>query len=74
MRRVFCALPRGNFSSAGGVACRRLTGKYLTPESEHLLRRVKEVEDGKYTDAIAVLKEKTADELKKLYNERVIEK
>ena len=66
--------PAGISHPQVALLARRLTGKYLTPESEHLLRRVKEVEDGKYTDAIAALKEKTADELKKLYNERVIEK
>lgn len=66
--------PAGISHPQVALLARRLTGKYLTSESEHLLRRVKEVEDGKYTDAIAALKEKTADELKKLYNERVIEK
>ena len=78
-RNGFCGAcssrcPAGISHPQVALLARRLTGKYLTPESEHLLRRVKEVEDGKYTDAIAALKEKTADELKKLYNERVIEK
>ena len=66
--------PAGISHPQVALLARRLTGKYLTPESEHLLRRVREVEDGAYTDAIAALKAKTADELKKLYNERVIEK
>ena len=66
--------PAGISHPQVALLARRLTGKYLTPESEHLLRRVKEVEEGKYTDAIEALKEKTVDELKKLYDARVIEK
>lgn len=46
--------PAGISHPQVALLARRLTGKYLTPESEHLLRRVKEVEDGKYTDAIAL--------------------
>ena len=66
--------PAGISHPQVALLARRLTGKYLTPESEHLLRRVKEVEEGKFDDAIEALKEKSLDELKKLYNERVIEK
>lgn len=66
--------PAGISHPQVALLARRLTGKYLTPESESLLRRVKEVEEGKYENAIEALKEKSLDELKKLYNERVIEK
>ncbi len=53
---------------------RRLYGKYMAPESKHLLERVKEIEDGKYVELIESLMNKPIDELKELYNNREIEK
>ena len=53
---------------------RRLYGKYMAPESKHLLERVKEIEDGKYKELIETLMNKPIEELKELYNNREIEK
>ena len=53
---------------------RRLYGKYIAPETQHLLDRVKEIEDGKYVELIETLMNKPIDELKELYNKREIEK
>ena len=53
---------------------RRLTGKYLTPKSEHLETRVQEVKDGKFVELIESLMQKPLEELKELYNHREIEK
>ena len=53
---------------------RRLYGKYMAPETAHLLERVKEIEDGKYVELIETLMNKPIEELKELYNNREIEK
>ena len=53
---------------------RRLYGKYIAPETAHLLERVKEIEDGKYVELIESLMNKPIEELKELYNNREIEK
>ncbi len=53
---------------------RRLYGKYIAPETQHLIDRVKEIEDGKYVELIETLMNKPVEELKELYNNREIEK
>ena len=53
---------------------RRLYGKYIAPETRHLIDRVKEINDGKYVELIESLMKKPIDELKELYNNREIEK
>ena len=53
---------------------RRLYGKYIAPQTQHLLDRVKEIEDGKYVELIETLMNKPVEELKELYNNREIEK
>ena len=53
---------------------RRIYGKYIAPETQHLLDRVKEIEDGKYVELIETLMNKPIEELKELYNNREIEK
>ena len=53
---------------------RRLYGKYIAPESKHVLERVKEIDDGKYKELIETLMNKPISELKELYNNREIEK
>ena len=53
---------------------RRLTGKYIAPESEHLEKRVEEVKEGKFEALIENLMQKPLAELKELYNHREIEK
>ena len=53
---------------------RRIYGKYLAPESKHLIERVKEIDEGVYKEIIETLMAKPIDELKELYNNREIEK
>ena len=53
---------------------RRIYGKYMAPESKHLLERVKEIDEGVYKEIIETLMNKPIDELKELYNNREIEK
>ena len=53
---------------------RRIYGKYLAPQTQHLIDRVKEIEDGEYVELIEALMNKPIEELKELYNNREIEK
>ena len=53
---------------------RRLYGKYIQPESEHLLNRVKEIEDGLCKEMMEDIMGKSLEEMKELYNNREIEK
>ncbi len=57
-----------------GELARRLTGKYLSPESKHLTKRVEEIQDGKYDEAIEDMMHKPLEEMQELYNMREIEK
>ena len=49
---------------------RRIYGKYIAPETQHLIDRVKEIEDGEYVELIEALMNKPIEELKELYNNR----
>ena len=53
---------------------RRLNGKYIQPQSQHLLDRVAEIESGKLEAMIQNIMNKPLDEIKELYNTRDIEK
>lgn len=53
---------------------RRLNGKYLQKQSQHLLNRVEEIESGKCEELIQNLMQKPIEEIKELYNTRDIEK
>ena len=66
--------PAGISHPQVAVLARRLYGKYIAPESKHVLERVKEIEDGKYNELIETLMNKPLSELKELYNNREIEK
>lgn len=57
-----------------GLLARRLTGKYIAPDSKHLTERVKEMEAGQHDQSIEELNNKSVEELTKLYNARDIEK
>lgn len=57
-----------------GLLARRLTGKYIAPETEHLKERVQEIQEGKHDSSIKELMGKNIDQLKELYNSRDIEK
>jgi succinate dehydrogenase/fumarate reductase-like Fe-S protein len=49
---------------------RRIFGKYLQPHAEHLVKRVAEIESGKYDAMLDTLTRTNKDELEKLYKER----
>ena len=57
-----------------GLLARRLTGKYIAPESKHLTKRVEEIHEGKYDDLIEQIMQKPITEMQELYNSREIEK
>lgn len=52
---------------------RRLNGKYLQPQSSHLLKRVSEIENGECEALIQKLMARPLEEIKELYNTRDIE-
>jgi ferredoxin len=56
-----------------GLLARRLFGKYLSPKGKHLRHRIREIEEGKYEEAIRKLMTMTLDELKAEYTSRDIE-
>ena len=66
--------PAGISHPQVALLARRLTGKYIAPRSEHLEKRVEEILHGDYKALIESLMQKPLEELKELYNNRVIEK
>lgn len=46
----------------------------MAPDAEHLAKRVKEIWDGNYEQAMKDLMSKSDEELKALYDQRDIEK
>ena len=66
--------PAGITHPQVGLLARRLTGKYLAPETQHLLERVAEIENGDCEAALQDIMKKTAEELKAMYNNRDFEK
>ena len=56
------------------LLARRITAKYLTPESGELNEKCEELAAGKYKDETEKLAETSVDGLKKLYGERITEK
>ena len=57
-----------------GLLARRITGKYIAPETAHLKDRVAEINAGAYDDLIEKIMQKPITEMKELYNTREIEK
>ena len=57
-----------------GLLARRLTGKYIAPESQHLTARVEEINRGEYDHLIEAVMQKPVSEMQELYNTRDIEK
>ena len=53
---------------------RRLNGKYIQPQSQHLIDRVTEIDQGKCEELIQKMMQKPLAEIKELYNNRDIEK
>ena len=69
--------PAGIFHAQVAELARRLNGKYLQPQTQHLLDRVAEIDAGKCEEAIQkFIAMSTGDkaEIKNLYNNRDIEK
>ena len=56
-----------------GILARRLYGKYMLPEADHLQKRLEEIEEGVREKQVEQLMKKSRDELKRLYNSRYIE-
>ncbi len=57
-----------------GLLARRLTGKYIAPESQHVYDRVAEINRGEYDALIEAVMQKPIEEMQELYNTRDIEK
>jgi ferredoxin len=55
------------------ILCRRLYGRHLAPRSQHLIRRVAEVEAGEHDAALVEMKQLAPDELRQRYYAREIE-
>ncbi|MEG6612398.1 4Fe-4S dicluster domain-containing protein [Pseudoclostridium thermosuccinogenes] len=66
--------PAGISHPQVALLARRLTGKYLRPGSEHLEKRICEIENGNFKELLEGLMQKPVEELKELYNNREIEK
>ncbi len=54
--------------------CRRINGKYIQPQTQHLADRVAEIEAGKCEADIQAMMANSLDKIKELYNTRDIEK
>ena len=66
--------PAGISHPQVAILARKLYDKYIAPECEHLLERVKEINEGKHDDSMADIMNKALEEQKALYNTRDIEK
>ena len=66
--------PAGITHAHVGLLARRLTGKYLAPETAHLNDRVAEILRGDCEAALADIMGKSVAELKDMYNNRDFEK
>ncbi len=53
--------------------CRRLTGRYIRPQAEHLKEMVERINSGRYEDMLNSLVASDEETLKKLYVERQME-
>jgi succinate dehydrogenase/fumarate reductase-like Fe-S protein len=65
--------PAGISHPQVAMLARRLNGKYLTPDAEHLKARVKEIYDGNFKTAMEEYMSKTDAEIREMYNTRDIE-
>ncbi|HZK19678.1 MAG TPA: 4Fe-4S dicluster domain-containing protein [Treponemataceae bacterium] len=66
--------PAGISHNQVALLARRLNGKYITPKSEHLEKRVQDILDGLYKNDMQAIMKKPIKEIKKDYNNRDIEK
>ena len=75
---VMCGLcaarcPQGLVPYNVALLCRRLYGRYLTPDSRHLEERIEEIEAGRFDAEIEALKKAGTDDLSQRYSERDME-
>jgi heterodisulfide reductase subunit C len=75
---VMCGLcaarcPQGLVPYNIGILGRRLYGRNLAPRSEHLDKRLAEIEKGEFDKELEELEKMSQEELSKLYSERDIE-
>lgn len=66
--------PAGISHPQVAMLARRLNGKYIAPECQHLKDRVDEINNGQYDELISEVMNKPVEELQQLYNCREIEK
>jgi heterodisulfide reductase subunit C len=66
--------PAGISHPQVALLARRLTGKYLAPESAHLADRVQQIKNGDFIELMEKLMQKPVEEMKELYRNREIEK
>ena len=66
--------PAGISHPQVALLTRRLTGKYLAPQTEHLINRVDEINRGDCKAALEAIMNTPLEEQKNLYNHREIEK
>jgi len=66
--------PAGISHPQVGVLTRRLYGKYIASPSEHVEKRVEEIENGDFEILLEQIMSRPIDEMKELYNNREIEK
>ena len=66
--------PAGISHPQVALLARRLNGKYIAPEAQHLTKRVKAIEEGEFNALIEDIMQKPLEEIKELYNHRDIEK
>ena len=66
--------PAGISHPQVAVLARRLTGKYIAPDSQHLINRVDEIDRGDCKAALEAIMNTPLEEQKHLYNTREIEK
>ena len=52
------------------LLCRRLYGRYLLPQSQHLISRVAEINEGKFNAELLELRKMEVNELRRRYSER----
>ena len=75
---VMCGLcaarcPQGLVPYNVALLCRRLYGRYLTPDSRHLEERIEEIAAGQFDAEIEELKKARYEELSRRYTERDME-
>ncbi|MCQ2468019.1 MAG: 4Fe-4S ferredoxin [Clostridia bacterium] len=66
--------PAGISHPMVGLLARRLNGKYIANEAQHLTKRVEEINAGEFDEMIEAYMNKPVAEMQDLYNNRDIEK